>query len=65
MKKRTFEIILASGFTSSIICYIISVVLITFELSAWYTTVSVGTALLVGSYIFMLVCANRIREYEE
>ena len=65
MKKRTFEIILASGLISSIICYIVSIILGVFRLPEWYTTASVGTALLIGSYIFMLVCANRIKEYKE
>ena len=62
MKKRTFEIILVSGMTSSIICYIVSIIIGLLGLSEWYTTATVGTALLVISYMFMLIFAGGIKE---
>ena len=62
MKKRTFEIILMSGMTSSVVCYTASIILGILNVSGWYTTASIGTALLVISYMFMIICANRIKE---
>ena len=62
MRKRTFEIILMSGMTSSVVCYTASIILGILNVSGWYTTASIGTALLVISYMFMIICANRIKE---